>query len=259
MSDHLKLPLYNALETAIDGKIKNALQALGKALPCSVVSASGTIVTVSFNVNLPWTLPQVTIPVVGWQWMRAPIQVGDEGYALPADLSLGQISGLGGSTAATSRVPANLSALVFMPVGNKSFVAVDPNAVTLYGPNGVVLQDTNAVAQVKINPTEINATIGTTSIHTDGTTITITAGASTIVATSSSVAITAAAIDLNGPVTIAGTLSQTGGGASSFSGNITGSGTVTTTGNITGAGIPLATHVHTGVQTGSGDTGGPIP
>ncbi len=244
MSENLKIPLFQSLQTSIDNRIQNALQALGKALPCTVVSASGTIVKVSFDVNLPWTLPQITMPVMGWQYIRAPIQAGDQGYALPADLSLGQISGLGSGTA-NSRIPANLSALVFMPIGNKAFMAVDPNAVTLYGPNGVVLQDTNAVAQVKVNPTEILATLGTTSIKTDGTTVTITAGSNTIVLNGTTASITAPTIDLNGNVSI--------GGTATFSG------TITATGEITSGTIPLSTHIHSGVTTGSGDTGGPLP
>lgn len=42
-------------------------------------------------------------------------------------------------------------------------------------------------------------------------------------------------------------------------GNTVMNGTLDTTGNITGNGIGLNTHHHTGVQTGGGNTGGPIP
>lgn len=41
-------------------------------------------------------------------------------------------------------------------------------------------------------------------------------------------------------------------------GDATFGGTITATGEVTGAGIPLSVHKHTGVQTGSGDTGEPI-
>lgn len=51
-------------------------------------------------------------------------------------------------------------------------------------------------------------------------------------------------IDSSGNVTIPGTL------------NVTGNATIT--GTVTGAGVGLDTHHHTGVQTGSGNTGGPI-
>jgi hypothetical protein len=40
-------------------------------------------------------------------------------------------------------------------------------------------------------------------------------------------------------------------------GNVTASATVIATGEVTGNGVPLSTHVHSGVQTGSGDTGPP--
>lgn len=51
-------------------------------------------------------------------------------------------------------------------------------------------------------------------------------------------------IDSSGNVTIPGTL------------NVTGNATIT--GTVTGAGVGLDTHHHTGVQTGSGNTGGPV-
>ena len=40
-------------------------------------------------------------------------------------------------------------------------------------------------------------------------------------------------------------------------GNVTVNGSITATGNVTGEGTSLHTHVHSGVQTGSGDTGPP--
>ncbi len=252
MSDHLKLPLMQTLQTSIDVRVQNAMQLLGKSLPCSVVAVTGTIVTVSFNVNLPWTLPQVTIPVVGWQYFRAPIQVGDEGYAVPADVSVGQISGLGSGTASDKLLPANLSALVFMPIGNKNWQSVDGNAATIYGPNGVVLRDTASNTVVTLTPSQITIDRAGTTITINGSSVTVNTSTVTINA-SSTATIAAPSIDLNGNVTIAGTLSQTGGGTATFSGAIT------ATGQVTGSGIPLSTHVHTGVTTGSSDTGGPIP
>lgn len=43
-----------------------------------------------------------------------------------------------------------------------------------------------------------------------------------------------------------------------INGNTTMNGTLNSTGNIIGAGISLNTHRHTGVQTGGGNTGGPV-
>ena len=41
-------------------------------------------------------------------------------------------------------------------------------------------------------------------------------------------------------------------------GNVAVSGSLVATGNVTGAAISLDSHVHTGVQTGGGNTGGPV-
>lgn len=64
--------------------------------------------------------------------------------------------------------------------------------------------------------------------------------------------VTSPDIELTGPVTIAGTLAQTGGGAATMSGSLTVSGAVT------GQGTNLHAHEHSGVQPGSGTSGPPV-
>lgn len=54
----------------------------------------------------------------------------------------------------------------------------------------------------------------------------------------------------NGQITIVGDVVHNG--------NLTVNGSITATAEITGNGIPLSTHKHTGVQTGSGTSGNPI-
>ncbi|EHF8259212.1 translation initiation factor IF-2, partial [Enterobacter roggenkampii] len=66
--------------------------------------------------------------------------------------------------------------------------------------------------------------------------------------------ITSPTIVLNGNVTINGNLSQ-GMGASG--GSATMRGPVTVTNDVSAGGKSLMTHTHGGVQTGSGNTGGP--
>lgn len=62
-------------------------------------------------------------------------------------------------------------------------------------------------------------------------------------------------ISLNAPIIEAnGQLTQ---GSGSHAGNATFGGTITAVGEVTGNGIHLSTHKHTGVQTGSGNTGTP--
>lgn len=83
-----------------------------------------------------------------------------------------------------------------------------------------------------------------------GGNIEATAGGNIAATATGSATITAPAIVLNGNVTIAGTLAQTGGGAATFSGGLTAN-------ELTAGGVPYTGHVHGGVQTGGSNTGGP--
>lgn len=76
---------------------------------------------------------------------------------------------------------------------------------------------------------------------------------------SGNVSITAPLTTVNGPLTVTGLLTYqgglagSGGSGSSISGNLT-----VTSGNVVADGVGLKTHHHTGVQTGGGNTGGPV-
>lgn len=61
-----------------------------------------------------------------------------------------------------------------------------------------------------------------------------------------------ATFTVNGATVLHGSVSQTGGGASSFSGSIT------ATGDISGQGVSMKNHVHSGVTTGGSNTGAPV-
>jgi hypothetical protein len=140
----------NAMQRAND-----ALQALGRALPCSVVSVDGAIVTVRFEVSSVFTLPHVAVPLFGPEWIRYPIQPGEKGVVFAADARLGAMSGLGGGVADLA-APANLGALVFFPIGNATWGSVDPQSVTIYGPNGVVLRDTGSDSVITLTPSGVS-------------------------------------------------------------------------------------------------------
>lgn len=157
MSDHLKTPLAPALNSFADKSINDAIQRTGRGLPCSVVSVAGSIITVKFEVNSAFTLPNVTIPLFGPTYVRYPIQPGDKGAVIPFDAYLGGMSGLGGGVADLSQ-RANLSTLVFLPFANTAWSAVDPNSVNVNGPNGVVLRDANTQCTFVLTPTAITAT-----------------------------------------------------------------------------------------------------
>lgn len=138
-----KTPLGISLNRFAQGKANDAIQNLGKSLPATVVSVRGAIVQVKFEVQSNFTLPNVTIPLIGSEYARPPIQPGCKGVVLAADAYLGGMSGLGGGTADLTP-PANLTALVFAPIGNSGWTMVDGNAFVIYGPNGVVLRDTGS-------------------------------------------------------------------------------------------------------------------
>jgi hypothetical protein len=151
VSNAQKIPYARALNAAATRKALDAQQLLGKALPCSVVAVSGSIVTVAFQLKSPFTIPNVTMPMFGPQYIRYPTQVGDLGVTLPADVYLGGISGLGGGIADLT-LPANLSALVFFPIASTNWSATeDANAVVIYGPDGAILRDANKTTQVKVD------------------------------------------------------------------------------------------------------------
>jgi hypothetical protein len=177
-----KTPLAYSLQRFTQAKVLDAIQQLGKALPASVVSINNQIVTVKFEVNAaPFTLPNVTVPLAGPQYARPPTQVGDYGVVFPADARLGGINGLGSGVASLT-APANLSALVFFPIGNATWTATpDANAYVLYGPNGVILRDTDNHSSLVLDPNNVTITAQTT--------ITLQVGGHSIVIDSSGVTI----------------------------------------------------------------------
>lgn len=176
-----KTPITTSLNRFAEQKAADAIQVLGRALPCSVTSVDGAIVTVKFEVNSLFTLPSVTIPQAGSAWAREPTQAGDLGFVVPADAYLGGVSGLGGGTAGLTQ-QTNLSALVFQPVTNKTWVAVDPNAYTLIGPRGVVLRDVDSGSVLKLTPDAVSITCddGTITLSAGGHTLTVGSGGVTI-------------------------------------------------------------------------------
>lgn len=225
--DGAKLWLQNSLNQVAIRRATDAIRRLGMALPCRVVAVSGSIVTVSFEVTSTLTLPEITIPKAEGQWVRSPTQVGDLGMTVAADAYLGGVSGLGGGTADMTR-PANLSALVWVPVAAKGFPAA-PNldAVYVNGPAGVVAQDTGGTNVLTLD---------------DAGTLTITS--------KTKIVLNAPVIQLNGEIAQ--------GGYNGGSGTVTIQGPVTVVNDLTANGISLDSHVHGGVQSGGSDTTGPI-
>lgn len=102
------------------------------------MAVSGSIVTVKFDVGVP--LQQMSMAVAGTRYCRSPIQAGDLGFATTADAYLGGVTGLGGGTADLTQ-RGNLSALVWVPVGNKSWPTIDATSQHLESANGLFTVD----------------------------------------------------------------------------------------------------------------------
>lgn len=211
-SNAQKTPVVKTLNEFAAKKAIDAIAILGKALPASVVSVSGSIVTVKFELDVTFTLPQVTVPIATSVYRREPTQVGDLGVVRPADVRLGGISGLGGGTANLT-TPSNLGALVWEPVANANWPATDdPNAYVIYGPNGAIIRDSGKNCQILLDQTKIEIT--------GKNTVKVAVGANSITISSSG-------IDIEGTLTINGTA--------------------------------YLAHLHSGVTTGAGNTGGVVP
>lgn len=164
-----KTPYTRSLNLFAQRKILDEINTHGRALPCKVTAVSGSIVTVSFQVTSDFTLPKVTIPVIGPEYIRFPIQVGCKGITLPADVSLGNITGMGtGDTPNIDDLPATLSALVFVPIATTSFSDTDDaNKVVIYGPDGVIIRDSTGASKIDVSTTGTSITgakIGMTGI-----------------------------------------------------------------------------------------------
>lgn len=261
-----KTPISRGLPLFTDAMVRKHIQRLGMCLPAVVKAVNGSIVTVSFQVQ-GVQLPQVTMPVFGPEYIRYPIQVGDKGMCVSADTYLGGMSGLGTGTADLSR-RGNLSMLVFLPIGNKNWTATDDaNAVVIYGPDGVILRDTGKKTVVTLTPdgvdinaqhnvtveadTKVEATVGSNSVLLNTTEVQITVGSTQITANATSIALTAGGttltIDASGVHTLADIAAAD----------------IVLTGAVTAAtasigGKAFATHKHSGVTTGGGNTGNPI-
>lgn len=143
-----------------DNKV-GLLQALGnihnipKRLPVSVVDIDKTnsIMTLKFETDgLPFTLPNITVPLSGPEYIRYPIKKqsqeqgqtkpGDFGFVTSADTNIGNMSGLGPKTPANFTLPTNLSPLIFTLMGNKNWSKTEDQDATLaYGRTGTINRD----------------------------------------------------------------------------------------------------------------------
>jgi hypothetical protein len=252
MSSAQKTPYAYAINNFASNKIAGNNQRQGQSWPCHVTAVQGQIVTCKFDLEVPEgiTLPPVTCPVATSVYIRLPVQVGDKGFLISADTRLGIATGLG-TGLSEMNLPTNMGALVYVPIGNTGWSAVDPNALNLNAPNGVVLRDTNNQCTYTQTPTGITIAVGGTTITVDGSTVNIT--------TSSAVNMTVPNVNIDGNLNVTGLITGQGGfnisGGSTtaqVTGNVDIIGTLTNNGKNVGS-----THTHTGVQSGGGTSGPP--
>ena len=170
--EYLKTPMAYELPRAVQKVIQDALQRQGKSLPASVeANPSSGIVIVKFEVEGPYTLPNVKCPVAMSEYVRFPTPAGTRGLVVSADAYLGGVSGLGGGVASLTQ-PANLQSLVFAPLGNSSWSGVDLARVVVYGPEGVeVLGSEGSDYLVQVTDTEVKMTSGGATVKVSGSRI----------------------------------------------------------------------------------------
>ncbi len=231
------------LQGVSDSRIRHAFQLSGMALPVSVITVSGAIVTCKFEVvSDEFTLPQITVPIGLSKYVRLPIQIGDTGVVFPCDANLGGISGLGLGTADMT-APSNLTGLVFFPTGNSMWSIVDTSAVVISAPNGVELMDDGGASDLKLTPggITISSPKFTLKISGDG-----------VLEFDGSLTLKCPSITLDGNVIINGSLSQGGSGGDV---SATMSGPLVVRGDIEANNISLDNHTHPVPQ--GGNTGKP--
>lgn len=135
-----KFPLQVSLGNIAKKGANDAISLLGMSLPASIVSISGSFVTVKFEILSDYGLPQITVPIARSEYIREPLQAGDKGVLIPCDASIAGITGQDGSTADMT-APANLSSLIFFPLGNMNWKSVDPSMLTLTGLSDLMVRN----------------------------------------------------------------------------------------------------------------------
>ena len=138
-NDAQKVPLSQSLNSMAFRNAQDATEHLGYSLPCEIVTVNHTdnTVTVKFDVNSGWQIPNVTIPIAMCEYVRVPYQSGDKGYCNAMDTR---------SKDANMVQVGNLTGLVFVPMSQKTWSITDQNRLTLYGKTAVDIKGTSGGA-----------------------------------------------------------------------------------------------------------------
>ena len=219
------------LAKAADKAIRTVMQQHGAALPCHVTAVDGQFVTVAFDLpqGAPWVLPEITIPKAEGPWINSPTQVGDPGMTVAAQAYLHPITGQYKGNPAW-RIPGNLDALVWIPVANVGNKIPNQNAALVQGPDGAIIQTTQGTASsVVTNQSGTTVTFGSNTLVVNGSQIAGTVGSTSLTITDSEISMTA------GGQTV-----------------------VLNSDGFSIGGILFDAHEHSGVATGSDNTGGVV-
>lgn len=246
-----QFPLQKSLnDLAIDKALK-VIEDIGKSLPCTVKKVTGSILTVSFDLeSSPWTLPMIDIPKAESNWIRMPTQVGDKGIAVPAGSYLGETSGMGTLPLNMQKNPGNLGALYFVPISNITSPPPNQNIALMQGVAGATMQvapsgqQGEVTSSAAVSPQGVTINFGEMQITMDGTNgIKLTNGGTLTVGTSIVISAGGASINIS-----SGSITLSAGG---------GTVTIGATG-LSVNGTDFLTHIHGNGNQG-GNTTPPIP
>lgn len=166
MSDHLRHSFARSMDQAISRQITEAMQQVGHALPCTITSVQGPVVTVQIDIqDGVHTFPPITLPVHSSFYVREPYRAGDTGVVIPMGPYIGNVSDLGGGQS-NGHLQANLSSLVFLPVGRKSWAPVDGGKVVILGPTGTQIGEINGACTLIATASGFALTTGDVTVTT---------------------------------------------------------------------------------------------
>lgn len=158
--NYQKTPLGQSLARISREAVATALQQTGKGLPCTVVAVSGQFVTVNFEIaGGPFTLPNITIPITTSRYDWIPVQIGDTGMTVAADVYLGGVTGQGGGVAPLVQ-RLNLTALAFQPLPKVVWTVPNANQRVVQGPAGALVQTLDGKNSINLVSGSITISIG---------------------------------------------------------------------------------------------------
>lgn len=154
---------------AMQARVGAAIQKAGWNLPCKVVAISddGLNVTASIQVtNANLQFSNVTVPISQSRYIRMPIQIGDFGYLVSNDISLGSVTGKQNAVPVWGQSGNYEQNMAFVPITNVQTFPLSPNinAVLIQGPQGVVITDDTNGSTITLTATGIVMQSGSSSI-----------------------------------------------------------------------------------------------